>query len=198
MANRSGNLVSEKIRTITRSLSEERRRFMHMHEQEAKRREAELRRLERRQRRYIRLARKGFAMLIAFARTGTMRKFFRANTRSFVFFDQCNNASISFFLDRMQIHFYGGCPVPSEDFIFPYNSPEKFSEWICNSPEKFNEWAYRYEKGASFWSVGRARRNKHDAGILYPEATVLSVLIDCADPKKFESYLTDALNKENR
>lgn len=205
MTNRSGNLTSKetqkKISTITKSLSEERKRFIHAHEQEVKRREAELKRLERRQRKYIRLARNGFAMLIVFARSATMRKFFRAGTGSFIFFDHRDNVSISLFREEMQIHFYGGGPVSSEDFMFPYVSPEKFNEWICDSPEKFNEWVYNYEGMScglySFWSEGKVRRNKHDTGTLHPVDMVLSVLIDCANPKKFESYLIDAL-EENK
>lgn len=204
MANRGGALVlsleaKAKMRGIVRNLGEERSMFVQRNELEAKRRKIEKGRLERRQRRYIRLARKGFTMLIAFARSATMRKFFRIATRSFIFFDHRDNASIHLFSDEMQIHFYGGA---FEEFSFSYDSPESFYEWLRDTPQMFNEWVYHYETRdahglSSFFSEGRIRRNRRDTGILSPVDMILSVFVDCADSKKFKSYLIDAL-KENR
>lgn len=207
MANGSDNLVlskeaQKKIRAVTRSLTEERRMFVQAKEQQAKKQEIESKRLERRQRRYIRLARKGFAMLTAFARSATMRKFFRVTSRPFTFYH--GKGRINLFSDGVQILFLWGTPCSSEDFMFPHNSPEKFNEWICDSPHKFNVWIYDYEKGGdgdgicsqlTFWSEERACRSRREKNNLAMEDSVLSVLIDCADPKKFKGYLTNALKK---
>lgn len=191
MVNRSESIVlsreaKTKMRSIMRSISEERKRFIQENERQAVAREEEKRRIEVRCRRYTRLMRKGFATLTALARSTMMRKFFRGANRGFCFYGHGGPYSdspivICLFPDRIWIRIVYGSYFSSGEFEFPFNTPKKYEAWI-------SEEIFAFERVDV--------RKGYDDDVPY-ESCVLSVLIDCADSKKFGEHLADAL-KANR
>lgn len=208
MENKDRTVLEREISKRSSGLKKEKDDFLKRVVLQATEMAVERARREGRRSRYIRIARKGYMAITTFARTRTMRRFFRINTGgSFVFFDHPSKVRFRLYGDRMEIYFPNGGPVYPETFEFPYKEPEKFDGWIRGEEMMFtlDSWFYDYEEDSGsdeicsatrFWSESSNRRIRSEYDNLDSRSLALSTLVDCADLTKFNKILEESL-KDN-
>ncbi|MCR4322952.1 MAG: hypothetical protein NUV61_02595 [Candidatus Azambacteria bacterium] len=194
-------LLGGKIESIIEEKRGERKKDIQKLERLAEEREAKMRNLENRQLRYARLARKGFVAITRFARSATMRDYFHIKGEmngsraewvwdGFVFF-QHQYVSIGLFPDKMLITILHRGSRDAEKMVFPYDSVE-YNEWVSRQSMRLAGLRI-----VNFAMGFRENRNRDHIVVreLWREEFAFSVLVNCANPRRFKGLLANALQK---